>query len=88
MRGYYPGYHTFGSFFGIGYGWIGMIVIGVIIFIVLYLLFKGSSRRNKDYYFSEMQEKKDKALEILNEKFVKGEIDEEEYLRKKKLIKD
>ncbi|WP_129410067.1 SHOCT domain-containing protein [Marinitoga lauensis] len=92
MRGYaYPGYHTFGSFFGLGYGWygwIGLIIMGILIFTVFYLLFKSSSRKNQDYYIPKTSQEKNIALEILNEKFAKGEIDEEEYLRKRKLIEN
>ncbi|SHE75736.1 putative membrane protein [Marinitoga hydrogenitolerans DSM 16785] len=93
MRGYaYPGYHTFGSFFGLGYGWYGLlelIILGILIFAVFYFLFKNNTRKYQDYYIPKKQTgEKNEALKILNEKFVKGEIDEEEYLRKRKLIED
>lgn len=89
MRGYfYPGIHTFRSFFGMGFGWIGLVLVGVVIFVVIYLLLKRNSRKNDDYYIPKRGETENKALEILNEKFVKGEIDEEEYLRKRKLIEN
>ncbi|WGS65921.1 SHOCT domain-containing protein [Marinitoga aeolica] len=49
-------------------------------------------RRSEDYYRQNRQpmleetNRKSKALDILDEKFVTGEITEEEYLRKKKII--
>ncbi|SHH44476.1 SHOCT domain-containing protein [Thermosipho atlanticus] len=62
-------------------GWIGSL-IGLIIFgIILYLgykLFKSLTISNSNQNNS--------ALKILNEKLVKGEISEEEYLRKKAII--
>ncbi|AEX86447.1 putative membrane protein [Marinitoga piezophila KA3] len=91
MRGYYPGYHT--GFFGLGYGWYGwieMILVGVVIFAVIYLLIKGLTRKDnyRDAYYVSGGTQKNKALEILKEQFARGEISEEEFLRKRKLIEE
>ncbi|QTA38934.1 SHOCT domain-containing protein [Thermosipho ferrireducens] len=61
----------------------------LLILLILWLIIK-----NPDFFKNlfEAPQKNDnankEALKILNEKFVKGEITEEEYLRKKKLLED
>jgi putative membrane protein len=76
----YEFHDQYGMLRGMGYGYliILLLIIVTIIFIV-YKLFSSnnhnqSSRRNMD-------------LDELNKKFVNGEISEEEYLRKKDLMK-
>jgi putative membrane protein len=70
---------------GWGYGimgWFGMMlillaIIGAVIYAVIKLSsgnYRGSERRH------------DNSLEILNERFAKGEISEEEYRRTKEMI--
>jgi putative membrane protein len=70
---------------GWGYGimgWFGMMlillaIIGAVIYAVIKLSggnYRGSERRY------------DNSLEILNERFAKGEISEEEYRGKKEMI--
>ncbi|GAB6189818.1 hypothetical protein JCM30566_15600 [Marinitoga arctica] len=83
MRYYYPGYNTFGGLFG--FGWIGMIIIGIVLFLLIYIIINSFFKKKKENYIQE-NTKRNKALEILNERFVNGEIDEEEYLRKKNLL--
>lgn len=57
--------------------WIPLILI-VLIIIAVYMIWKNSSNKNKP--------DNNRALERLNERFVNGEIDEEEYLKKKDLL--
>ncbi|SHH17883.1 SHOCT domain-containing protein [Thermosipho atlanticus] len=61
--------------------WFLLIILGIWYFTKNPDVFKklGSSQ-------SSEEEAKKEALKILNEKFINGEITEEEYLRKKKLI--
>ncbi|HYE09612.1 MAG TPA: SHOCT domain-containing protein [Patescibacteria group bacterium] len=64
-------------------GWFGMmliplILIGLAIYVVIKLTSNHNNVRNERPY--------DNSLEILNTRFAKGEIDEEEYNRKKELL--
>ncbi len=81
LNGY--GWHGNGDceFFGNGfswwhYGWHYMIILGVIIIIVALVLF--AKRKNKN--------NENQALSTLKELYVKGEITEEEYLKRKNVI--
>jgi len=65
-----------------------MMFFGLLAFIfIIWFLFKDEdilkSMKGSD---SDKEDVKSKALKILNEKFVNGEINEEEYLRRKRLI--
>ena len=60
--------------------WIIPITLIVIISIAVYMIANSKKRNNKTASNS--------ALEILSERFAKGEIDEEEYKYKKKILKD
>jgi len=70
---------------GWGYGmlmWIGMMlvpaaIIGIVIFVVLKLIMNNNTRNVNE---------PNSALRILDERFAKGEINEEEYKEKKALI--
>ncbi|SHH17858.1 putative membrane protein [Thermosipho atlanticus DSM 15807] len=62
------------------FGLIFMIVFGVII----YFLFKNIFNPNSNKNHSKGDEYE--MIRILNEKLAKGEISEEEYLRKKEFI--
>ncbi|KLO22449.1 MULTISPECIES: SHOCT domain-containing protein [Marinitoga] len=57
----------------------------LIILIIWYIMKNPDAVKNLTETQSKNSAKED-ALRILNEKFVNGEITEEEYLRKKKLI--
>lgn len=60
---------------------LGMIFQGVFWIIVILLVVKLFEKRNKPLGIH-----KNSALEILRERFAKGEIDEEEFLKKKELL--
>jgi len=62
------------SYGGIIMGILGLILIGVIVFLLL------KSRRG------EFSTGVDSPLELLQKKYVNGEIDQEEYLEKKKIL--
>jgi len=68
----------YGMSWGMGFGWI----IGLVILIILVWLIKKSV--NSGNPSSPQQHKS--ALEILNERYAKGEINKEEFEDKKRAI--
>lgn len=72
--------HGYGfSRFGMMGGGFMMLLWPLVIGVILYFTFKSSNRHHSI--------NNNRALEILDEKFASGEITEEEYLHKKKIIK-
>ena len=73
MMGY--GYNMMG-------GWCGMMIIPIILIaVVIFVIYKqGLNNKFKDIGV------KDNALNILNERFARGEINEEEYNNKKNIL--
>ena len=65
---------------GFGYGHGFMWLIWIVIIIAVIFLIRAGSGGNKYSNSSE------DALEILKKRFARGEIDEEEYQRKRKVI--
>lgn len=66
----------------LGGGWFGMILIpliliGIIVYVVLKLSKNGNIKNERGI---------DDSIEILNERFARGEIGEEEYKQKKSLL--
>jgi len=72
MMGYGYGYNMMG-------GWFGMMIIPIILIgVVIYVINnQGQKNNGKDIGF------KDNSIDILNERFAHGEINEEEYNTKK-----
>lgn len=79
MHGY-NGYGFGGMGYGMGFGWIIWIVVLVLI---IFLLVKISGSQNN----SSTGREKSRALEILKERYAKGEIDKQEFEEKKKNLK-
>ena len=68
--------------YGMTGGWFGMMLIPlllivVIVYAVINLTGNNNIRNEREF---------DSALEILNERFVRGEISEEDYKQKKTLL--
>ncbi|WHH60147.1 SHOCT domain-containing protein [Petroclostridium sp. X23] len=67
--------------YGMMGGWFGMLIplilIGVIVYAVIKLSGNSNVRNEREY---------DNSLAILNERFARGEINEEEYNRKKAIL--
>jgi len=79
------GFERFG-----GYGGGGMFLMmgfGFVIFLVLIFLAFKLMKNNPHSHFSLSKDlANNTALNILNERFVKGEIDEEEYTKKRIIL--
>ena len=76
--------------YGMWFGAMLMNLFGLVVLVfVVYLLVRALDRNNirprKD---KEVSTFADKALQILDERYSKGEIDDEEYLRRKKHLLD
>lgn len=78
MMGGYGGYGmgSFGGIFMIVF-WI-LIIVGIIV-LIRWLLHSTSSNRNNFF-----QQGGDRSLDILKERYAKGEIDKEEFEQKKR----
>lgn len=67
--------------YGMMGGWFGMLIqlilIAIIVYAVVRLLGHNHAGNRRSY---------DNSLDILNERFARGEISEEEYERKKAMI--
>jgi len=64
-----------------GFGMMGGGLIGLIIIVVLVYMLINNNFHGKEYY------RENNALEILNQRFARGEITEEEYQQKKKMLR-
>jgi putative membrane protein len=72
----YRGYGMFGG---------GGLLVIILVVIVAYFLIKYF---NENKNVSDTFSKKDSAIDILNGRYAKGEIDEEEYIKRKRILKD
>lgn len=62
--------------FGMGLGGLGMILVWVVPIVLLVLLFR--------HFSGDRQERRGKtALEILEERYARGEIDQEEFVKRR-----
>lgn len=65
---------------GGGIMWVLILIIGVAIYLIV------NNQRNTSNNYSNYRG--NNALDTLKEKYASGEITEEEYLRKKKILRD
>lgn len=73
------GYGIFG-----GMGFMGLLLVVLVIYLIIHTL--GDNRNQKQSIESDASE--NRALDLLNERYAKGEIDDEEYNRRKNTLKD
>jgi putative membrane protein len=72
-----------------GWGWgmgfmspiLTLIIIGGIIFLIIYLV-----NNSKGKSSSSSVDSHDRSLDILNERYARGEIDDEEYERRRRIL--
>lgn len=77
MHGGYGGYGLFG-----GFSLLNLLVMGLI----LYFLIKAFTNQSTRSQVVKIEE--NRPLEILNERYAKGEIEEAEYKKKMKQLKN
>ena len=80
-----PGYGIMGGFGNFGFGWFGWIFQILVLAAVIYLVFyavRSFSPNHKHHVSSSEQ-----ALQILAERFARGEISAEEYKAMKEQLK-
>jgi len=93
--GYGPMYGGWGGHgFGFGFGFIFMIVglvllIALIVGLVRWLSGSGNSQQNLPHHHEiNRQARRDESLHILEKRFAQGEIDEEEFQRRRRILKE
>ena len=86
MRYFNNGYDGFWGFHMIGGMIVGLIVLIAFIVLVVYVVNKLTNTYIQSRKNFDLKSEADDALRILNMRFANGEITEEEYERKKKLL--
>lgn len=82
--GYYG--HHIGHFGGMGFGLAGffMIIFWVAIVFAVIAFFRGASGHSHWHGIADQKDKGSKALDILKERYAKGEITKENFEKMKK----
>jgi putative membrane protein len=70
------------------FGGVGMLFFWAVIIVVVYLLARGHIGGGSSKSMSQPPRSGSAPLDILQERFAKGEIDKEEYLDRKKTLSD
>ncbi|MDN6731409.1 MAG: SHOCT domain-containing protein, partial [Atopostipes suicloacalis] len=73
--------HPYGNSF---FSWLFPIILIFLIGLALYMIFRKNRKENARPEEKEKRNPTDSALTILNERYAKGDIDQEEYHRIKK----
>ncbi|HCO12193.1 MAG TPA: SHOCT domain-containing protein [Desulfonauticus sp.] len=76
MAGFGYGYHPYGMGFGMGWG---MLIFLILVIGLIWVLIRQSAGRPGEYPGKEKT-----PLEILKERYARGEIDKQEFEEKKK----
>lgn len=76
-------HHHFGSMMNSSWLWIVLIILMIVIALGSLLLMLKITKENR-----QITSERKYALDILNERYAKGEISEEEYHRKRKTIEE
>ena len=79
------------EYFGGGGMWIFPIIMLIVMLVVIYLIF-GRDRIAPPWHYNNShyhrEDSSDKALDILKQRYVKGEINKEEFEEKKRILKN
>ncbi|TYB91672.1 MAG: hypothetical protein FXF54_08140 [Kosmotoga sp.] len=79
-----------GNYFGI-WGWfwpiIGFVIIIALIVGTFFIIRNSSNRHRNKYQPAVKNHNESGSIKILNERYAKGEISHEEYLKRKKIIR-
>jgi putative membrane protein len=81
MMGNYYG-HMGG--FGFGFGWVFMLIFWAMVFFAVFAFVRGASGRGCWYHKGEGKYKEKNALDILKERYAKGEISKDDFEKMKK----
>lgn len=81
MWGHMYGYGA-GGCHGMGFGWIGMVLFWVLLVVAAVMLFKSTSGNGMS------SGRKNNALDILKERYARGEVEREEFEQKKRDLSD
>ncbi len=68
-----------------GFGFVGFILLIAIVGLIVFAIVKAADNSSRPRYSNSYDETR-KAMDILNQRLANGEIDEEEYKRKKELL--
>jgi putative membrane protein len=66
---------------GFGFEWIFMIIFWILIIWAILAIFRSMGRHGEHWH---MREKEDSAMEILRQRYAKGEINKEEFQQRQK----
>lgn len=67
-----------------GMGFMGLLLVVLVVYLFM-STFDNQRNRNQSH---ESTASENRALELLDERYARGEIDEEEYNRRKTILKD
>jgi putative membrane protein len=87
----YLGFGPGGSFMGgglMGGGFLGMFINILIIALIAYLIFKLVQNLGNNGVTSPRKSNRKDSVQILRERFARGDIDEDEYLKRKEILED
>jgi len=60
----------------------------ILVILTVYFVFSSSFRRNTNVHYRHHYQSQGNAVEILNERFAKGEITKEQYLQMRKTMEE
>ena len=78
-------YHWYGMR-GHWWSWLGWLAVLIIALLIVYILVKTLNDRSD--FPAEKEDSTAEALKILNERYARGDISEEEYLHRKEILRE